>query len=111
MQAHSCDWLVVRSHTDGGHVRRGAIIATHTDGKPPYTVRWLDDGKESVVFPGPDAQVVPTDNRAEPDRARSELTDQVHSTISSEPHGRPSPGAADLWSPPRHWLAGLKLQP
>ena len=58
MQAHEGDWLVVHSHTDGGHIRRAEIIGTRDDGAPPYSVRWIDDDKESVVFPGPDAQVV-----------------------------------------------------
>jgi hypothetical protein len=27
------------------------------DGAPPYVVRWSDSGRESLVFPGPDAYV------------------------------------------------------
>nr|SBO96077.1 hypothetical protein BN4615_P5593 [Nonomuraea gerenzanensis] len=30
----------------------------HADGSPPYLVRWLDTGRESLVFPGRDARVV-----------------------------------------------------
>jgi hypothetical protein len=113
MQAHSGDWLVVRSHTDGGHVRKGAIIATHADGAPPYSVRWLDDDRESVVFPGPDAQIIPADDQAERDLAQSELTNKVQSGISGHLGARsvPPTATAEPWSPPKHWLTGVHLQP
>jgi|SRR6478609_3323885 hypothetical protein len=113
MQAHSGDWLVVRSHTDGGHVRKGAILATHADGAPPYSVRWLDEDRESVVFPGPDAQVIPADDQVERDRAHAKLISQVQSGISSHLSGRSMPSAApaDTWSPPKHWLTGANLSP
>jgi Domain of unknown function (DUF1918) len=112
MQAHSGDWLVVRSHTDGGHVRRGAILATHADGAPPYSVRWLDDDRESVVFPGPDAQIIPANDEAERDRAHSELIDKAQSGVSSHlsGHSVPPTASAEPWSPPKHWLTGAKLQ-
>ena len=48
------------SHTDQGVVRRAEIVSTHTNGEPPFTVRWTDDNHESVVFPGPDAQIIPS---------------------------------------------------
>jgi hypothetical protein len=39
-------------------VRDGEIIEVrHADGSPPYVVRWDDTGRESLVFPGPDAVV------------------------------------------------------
>jgi len=52
------DRLVV----EGGHVgdsrRVGVIIAVrHSDGTPPYEVRWVDSGHEALVFPGPEAHV------------------------------------------------------
>jgi hypothetical protein len=31
------------------------------DGQPPYRVRWTTDDHISVVFPGPDARVVTTE--------------------------------------------------
>jgi hypothetical protein len=34
MQAHPGDWLIMHSHTDGGHVRRAEIISTGADGAP-----------------------------------------------------------------------------
>ena len=52
------DRLVVRSQHVDGPVRDGEIIEVkHTDGSPPYRVRWSDTGHEALVFPGPDAFV------------------------------------------------------
>ena len=39
----------------GGRITAAELA--HPDGSPPYTVRWLNDDHESVVFPGPDARV------------------------------------------------------
>ena len=61
MQAQAGDWLVVHSHSDQGVVRRAEILSTHANGEPPFTVRWTDDDHESVVSPGPDAQVIRAD--------------------------------------------------
>jgi len=60
MRAQPGDLLVVHSHTDQGVVRRAEIVSTHANGEPPFTVRWTDDNHESVVFPGPDAQIIPS---------------------------------------------------
>ena len=60
MRAQPGDWLVVHSHTDQGVVRRAEIVSTHAYGEPPFTVSWTDDNHESVVFPGPDAQIIPS---------------------------------------------------
>jgi len=34
-------------------------VATAVDGEPPFRVRWVGDNHQSVVFPGPDAQIIP----------------------------------------------------
>jgi hypothetical protein len=83
MKAHEGDWLVVHSHNDGGHVRRAEIIGTRDDGTPPYTVRWIDDDRTSVIFPGPDAQVVSAAQQAEHDRAESALIDRLQNAIET----------------------------
>ncbi len=52
------DRLVINSQHLGEPVKDGEIIALrHADGSPPYVVRWEDTGRESLVFPGPDATV------------------------------------------------------
>lgn len=60
MQANVGDRLIVEG-TRVGHRRRVGVITevSHTDHTPPYMVRWLDDGHEALVFPGPDARVSP----------------------------------------------------
>lgn len=58
MYAAKGDRLVVRSVHVDGPVRDGEILeVSHSDGTPPYRVRWSDTGHESLVFPGPDAYV------------------------------------------------------
>jgi len=60
MQATVGDRLVVRGHNVGEHDRIGEIIEIGaSDGTPPYTVRWDEDGHVGLVFPGPDATVRP----------------------------------------------------
>lgn len=52
------DRLVIRSQHLGEPVRDGEILEVqHEDGSPPYRVRWDDTGRESLVYPGPDATV------------------------------------------------------
>jgi len=51
------DRLIIRSRTLDGPVRDGEIIEVgHSDGSPPYLVRWSTGG-ESLMFPGPDAEI------------------------------------------------------
>jgi len=58
MRAQVGDWIVVESLHLDEHRRRGQIVhIEHRDGEPPYTVRWLDDGHESLFVPGPEAHV------------------------------------------------------
>ncbi|MBP2471829.1 hypothetical protein JOF53_000701 [Crossiella equi] len=60
MHAETGDWLVVKGATIGAAGRRGQVVAlVHPDGTPPYHVRWLDTGRTSLVFPGPDAHIEP----------------------------------------------------
>jgi hypothetical protein len=52
-------WVVIRSRVLDTPMRLGQILeVSHPDGSPPYVVRWSDDNRTSVVFPGPDATVV-----------------------------------------------------
>lgn len=58
MQAHVGDWIDLPAGCGHPYARRGLIVAVnHRDGTPPYRVRWLDDERESVLFPPPDAHV------------------------------------------------------
>lgn len=73
MKAKVGDWLVVRGGSAGHGEQRGLITEVDSDeGAPPYVVKWLDDDREAIVFPGPDAVVVtPEAQRAADDGADS----------------------------------------
>jgi hypothetical protein len=60
MRAQIGDRLILNRLHAGDHNRVGVITEVkHDDGTPPYRVRWLDDGHEAFVFPGPEAHVEP----------------------------------------------------
>jgi hypothetical protein len=66
MYARVGDRIVVRSTHLDGPVRDGEVIEVeHEDGRPPYRVRWSDNGHESLFFPGPDAFVEPLGRSAQ----------------------------------------------
>lgn len=58
MHAHIGDRLILEG-THVGDPRRIGVVTElrHQDGTPPYVVRWLDSGREGLVFPGPEARV------------------------------------------------------
>jgi hypothetical protein len=59
MYAMVGNWLVIRSCHLDVPARFGRIVeVSHSDGGPPYVVRWSDEERTSVVFPGPDAVVM-----------------------------------------------------
>ncbi|MEV5849123.1 DUF1918 domain-containing protein [Streptomyces sp. NPDC051985] len=58
IRARVNDEVVVRGTADGVVARDGEIVGLHhPDGTPPYDVRWADDGRVTLYFPGPDAYV------------------------------------------------------
>ncbi|GGP75780.1 DUF1918 domain-containing protein [Saccharothrix coeruleofusca] len=60
MKARVGDWIVVESGATGTPARRCLVEELrHPDGTPPYLVHWLDTEKRGLLFPGPDAHVVP----------------------------------------------------
>ncbi len=60
MKAKISDRLILEPTHPGSPRRVGVITGLHhEDGSPPYTVRWLDDGHETLVFPGPEGRVEP----------------------------------------------------
>jgi hypothetical protein len=65
MHAKPGDWLVVERTRIGEEARRGRIEEVRSaSGAPPYRVRWLDTGREALVFPGPDAHVLTREESA-----------------------------------------------
>ncbi|MFC9459110.1 DUF1918 domain-containing protein [Streptomyces sp. NPDC058430] len=58
MYARAGDEIVVRGTTAGVVTRDGEVVGVHhRDGSPPYDVRWAEDGRVTLYFPGPDAYV------------------------------------------------------
>jgi hypothetical protein len=84
VNASAGDWLIVR--TRGEHERRGVILHVRADGSPPYTVRWTDDGHETVVFPGPDAVVVSASAMEEKERTENHRINAIQSAIAGNAH-------------------------
>ena len=53
------DRLLVHGQVVGRSDRHGEIVEVRgPEGQPPYVVRF-DDGRETLLFPGPDAVVEP----------------------------------------------------
>ncbi|WP_436776460.1 DUF1918 domain-containing protein [Yinghuangia sp. YIM S09857] len=62
MNAEVGNWIVVESVHLGGARRIGRVMAVqHTDGSPPYLVKWTDNDRETLFFPGPEAHVETTE--------------------------------------------------
>lgn len=60
MKAHVGDRLVEEGTRVGDHRRVGIITEVqHDDGSPPYLVRWLDNDRQALVYPGTDAKIEP----------------------------------------------------
>ncbi|GLX02353.1 DUF1918 domain-containing protein [Microtetraspora sp. NBRC 16547] len=58
MKAAVGDRLVLESTRGDRPNHVGIIVALrHPDGSPPYVVRWLDEEREVLVFPGPHARI------------------------------------------------------
>lgn len=58
MKAAVGDRLVINGHHVGDADRDAEILEVHgQDGGAPYLVRWSDDGREGLFFPGSDAAV------------------------------------------------------
>jgi hypothetical protein len=52
------DRLILEGTHVGDHKRIGVITELrHDDGTPPYMVHWLDNGHDSLVYPGSDAHI------------------------------------------------------
>jgi hypothetical protein len=58
MKAKVGDRLIMEGAKVGDVRRIGVVLEVrHSDGTPPYLVRWLSDGHEALVFPGPDSRI------------------------------------------------------
>ena len=73
------DRIVIRPHRLGEPARDGEILEVLGEGgRPPYVVRWSDDGHVSRTFPGSDAFVESFRGTfEEPRRARVRVVDRA----------------------------------
>jgi CBS domain-containing protein len=61
LRARPGDRLVIRGHFLGEPTRDAEILEAHgAGGGPPFLVRWEDNGRESLYYPGSDAFVEST---------------------------------------------------
>ena len=56
MHVTAGDRVVIHGAQVGRAERHGEVLETSEDGGPPYRIRF-DDGRESLVFPGPDCEL------------------------------------------------------
>jgi uncharacterized protein DUF1918 len=60
MIAQIGDRIVVKGVHVGDPPRVAVVTALrHSDGTPPYEVRWVADGREGLIFPGPECHIEP----------------------------------------------------
>jgi hypothetical protein len=60
MKASVGDRVLVKAHVLGQPARDGEVLEVHgIDGEPPYLVRWSEDGRTVLFFPGPDSVIAP----------------------------------------------------
>lgn len=58
MKASVGDRMIIKGHRVGEPDRDAEILEVHgEDGAPPYLIRWDDDGRVGLFFPGVDASV------------------------------------------------------
>ncbi|MEU7059126.1 DUF1918 domain-containing protein [Streptomyces sp. NPDC046197] len=73
MRARVGDEIVVRGTTAGVVARDGEVVGLHhPDGSPPYDVRWADNGRVTLYFPGPDACIRHLTPARAPERASAD---------------------------------------
>ncbi|HEX6345883.1 DUF1918 domain-containing protein [Umezawaea sp.] len=88
MRAQTGDWLLVEQSSVDRPARRGRIVGVRrADGGPPYLVRWLDTGHETLVYPGPDAHVVTAVELAESDARTANRAVALQRLISARHRG------------------------
>jgi hypothetical protein len=96
MEAAVGDRIVVAAAMLSGPVRDGEIIHVGKQGEPPYLVRWSDDGRETLFFPGPDAHISHhQESVAEPSVASE--TSKVVSANMGMPHPQVKNWQVDLY--------------
>ena len=75
MIAQIGDRIVLEGTHLGDRRRVGVVVGlAHDEGTPPYQVKWLDDGRTSLIFPGAEARVEHPKNHRSTSSTKPELT-------------------------------------
>jgi hypothetical protein len=86
MHAEPGDWLVVKGTIVDAPDEVGQIVEVRrVDGGPPYLVRWLRNGHEALVFPGPDAHVVTAVEKLQSDSRERLRIAELQQAIARQP--------------------------
>jgi Rv2632c-like/Domain of unknown function (DUF1918) len=94
MEAVVGDRIVVAAAVLSGPLRDGEIIEVGRQGGPPYLVRWSDDGRETLFFPGPDAHISHHESLAKPAAAE---TARAGAASATTPHPQVKNWRVDLY--------------
>ena len=123
MDAAVGDRIVVAAASLSGHIRDGEIIEVGSRGGPPYLVRWSDDGRETLFFPGSDAYVSHYES-LEPEAPAAAQPARSGGVPAAAPHQQVKSWRVDLYllsrmpqpwhtlsftqMPPRSWTAAAR---
>ena len=59
MEAQAGDHIEIPGTRIDHTVRKGEILEIRgREGAPPFLIKWLDNGKTALVYPGPDANIL-----------------------------------------------------
>ncbi|WP_078628959.1 DUF1918 domain-containing protein [Streptomyces sp. 142MFCol3.1] len=90
MHARVGDEIVVRGTAAGVVARDGEIVGLHRpDGSPPYDVRWAEDGRVSLYFPGPDAYIRHLTSEPHPANSPADASSTPGGPTADNPHPAP----------------------
>jgi CBS domain-containing protein len=74
MRAAAGDRIVIRGHRIGEKHRTGEILEVRgPGGTPPFVVRWGDTEHETIFFPGPDADLEPSETTRRAERIAADV--------------------------------------
>jgi len=97
MEAVVGDRIVVAPAMLDGPVRDGEIIEVGKQGGPPYLVRWSDDGRETLFFPGPDAHISHHGSLYAEPAAAAQTTTPAGAVTAATPHPHVKNWRVDLY--------------
>jgi streptogramin lyase len=87
MRARVGDEIVVRGTTAGVVARDGEVVGlSHPDGSPPYDMRWAEDGRVTLHFPGSDAHIGHLPPKPHPARSSAHTSSASDELVAGDGH-------------------------